>query len=217
MYWWRPSPSHVLFFSSDIKPENLLISSDDVLKLCDFGEQTYQTLTLWGLKERRQKSQSCDVKGVFSTEAIFGWNRCFRGAAARLHLLSKDCMQPSLLVLRLLVGSLPTFQLMKCVENQELHQALFQSGSTSTKHGEMKNKRCGQSVVRDRRPAVCSASVKHTPRWRFEGFSKESLKLKAKESQIRWADSVVFMQCRDWQHKLHIFSVHKQNASIVVH
>lgn len=35
-----------LFFSSDIKPENLLISSDDVLKLCDFGEQTYQTLTL---------------------------------------------------------------------------------------------------------------------------------------------------------------------------
>lgn len=34
-------------FSSDIKPENLLISSDDVLKLCDFGEHLYQTLTFF--------------------------------------------------------------------------------------------------------------------------------------------------------------------------
>lgn len=93
-YWWRPSPSHLLFFSSDIKPENLLISSDDVLKLCDFGERTYPTLTLWGLEERRQNSQSCDIKGIFSTEAIFGWSQCFRGAAARLHLLSKDACSP---------------------------------------------------------------------------------------------------------------------------
>lgn len=166
MYWWGPSPAHVFFFSSDIKPENLLISSDDVLKLCDFGEWTYHTLTLWGLKERRQNNQSYDVKGIFSTEAIFGWSQSFRGAAARLHLLSKDCMQPSLLVLRLLLGSLPTFQLMKCVGNQELHQALFQSGSTRTKQGEMKNKQCGQSVVRDWRPAVCSVAVKQTPPWR---------------------------------------------------
>lgn len=33
--WPRPSTS------SDIKPENLLISCDDVLKLCDFGENPF--------------------------------------------------------------------------------------------------------------------------------------------------------------------------------
>lgn len=37
---------HVCSSSSDIKPENLLISSDDVLKLCDFGERIHQILTL---------------------------------------------------------------------------------------------------------------------------------------------------------------------------
>lgn len=164
----------------------------------------YQTLTLWGLKERRQNSQSYDVKGIFWTEAIFGWSQSFRGAAARLHLLSKDCMQPSLLVLRLLLGSLPTFQLMKCVGNQELHQALFQSRSTRTKQGEMKNKQCGQSVVRDWRPAVCSVAVKQTPPWRVEGISKRSLKLKIEAFQMNRADYILELHervngCMWWQ------------------
>lgn len=31
-------PLALFLLPTDIKPENLLISSDDVLKLCDFGE-----------------------------------------------------------------------------------------------------------------------------------------------------------------------------------
>lgn len=116
----------------------------------------------WEPKDRRQTSQSGDVKGVFSTEAIFGWNQCFRGAAARLHLLSRDCMQPSLLVLRLLLGRPPIFQLMKCVENQELDEGLFQSSSTKTKQGEMKTNQCAQAVVRDWRHAARSVSDRQT-------------------------------------------------------
>lgn len=96
-----------------------------------------------------------------------------------------------LLVLRPLLGSLPTFQLMKCVGNQELHQALFQPGSTVTKQGEMKNKQCGQSVVRDWRPAVCSVAVKQTPPWRVKGISKSSLKLKIEALLINRADYIL--------------------------
>lgn len=35
-----------LRFSSDIKPENLLISSDDILKLCDFGKFSCHSVSL---------------------------------------------------------------------------------------------------------------------------------------------------------------------------
>lgn len=44
--WICGEPVYVCSSSSDIKPENLLISSDDVLKLCDFGEYDFQILTL---------------------------------------------------------------------------------------------------------------------------------------------------------------------------
>lgn len=37
----------VSFLSSDIKPENLLISSDDILKLCDFGKFFHHSATLF--------------------------------------------------------------------------------------------------------------------------------------------------------------------------
>lgn len=113
LQWWCNSEVSchlsVCYSSSDIKPENLLISSDDVLKLCDFGERIYNTLRApTELEGRWRNIQNCAVKGVFWTRAIFGWDQSFSWQQAGFIRYLK----PSLQVLSLLQIPL-SFQLMK--------------------------------------------------------------------------------------------------------
>lgn len=112
-HWWRNNEVScrlsVCYSSSDIKPENLLISSDDVLKLCDFGERIHNTLRApTELEGRWRNGQNCDVNGVFWTRAIFGWDQSFSWQQAGFIRYLK----PSLQVLSLLQIPL-SFQLMK--------------------------------------------------------------------------------------------------------
>lgn len=66
-----------LCFSSDIKPENLLISSDDILKLCDFGRFSCHSVTkalsqikgfflrLWGRFNYFYSQIDCDISVLY--------------------------------------------------------------------------------------------------------------------------------------------------------
>lgn len=64
--------------SSDIKPENLLISSEDVLKLCDFGEFLYRMLST--VPAGDQTVIVVMQKRTYSIETIFSLHQSFRSA-----------------------------------------------------------------------------------------------------------------------------------------
>lgn len=55
----------------DIKPENLLISSDDVLKLCDFGEHLYQTHTVRAVRKVAKQSKLWCKSSIFNRDYIW--------------------------------------------------------------------------------------------------------------------------------------------------